>query len=177
MSLLGGEEDFDGYDDFVRGNIPETGGFLRGQDVLEGDEHVEFHRTTRDIFEERKVYDMTFNYNLTRLNLDSRHPDAGYRYAEDTEDDGVLRAEFTPTTEFCPQSHTLAIGSFRAWNGLSDRHGYDEVRVRVDDHQNSDDINERMREIEERYGGEDVDAVNAAGGDVSSSDGRWAEGP
>jgi hypothetical protein len=146
------EDIFDDYDDFVPENLPEPGAFLEGHEVLEGDEHVEFHRTTRDLFEERKVYDMTFNYNLARLSLDRRHPEAGYRYAKDTDEDGVLRAEFTPTTEFCPQSGTLVIGSFRAWNGLSDRHGYDKVNVRVDGvHQNSEGINERMRRIEERY--------------------------
>jgi hypothetical protein len=150
MSLIGDDDAFDEYDEFVSENIPEPGEFLDGYDILEGDEHVKFHRTTRDIFEERKVYDMTFNYNLARLNLDSRHPGAGYRYAE--EEDGVLRAEFTPTTEFCPQSGTLVVASFRAWNGLSDRHGYDEVRVRVDEmHHNSEDINERMSGVEERY--------------------------
>lgn len=155
--IFGSDDDkeiFDDYDEFVPEHIPEPGGFLNGHDVLEGEEHVEFHRTTHDMFEERKVYDMTFGYNLARLNLDRRHPDAGYRYAEESEE--VLRAEFTPTTEFCPQSHTLVIGSFRAWNGLSDRHGYDEVRVRVDRmHQNSDEINERMRRIEEKYDGDD----------------------
>jgi len=72
---------------------------------------------------------MTFNYNLARLNLDTRHTGAGYRYAVERDDaddaveaediDRVLRAEFTPTTLFCPQTHTLTIGSFRAWNGLS----------------------------------------------------------
>jgi len=148
-------EVFDSYEDFVPEHLPEPGSFLDGHDVLEGDEHVGFHRTTRDLFEERTVYDMTFGYNLARLNLDRRHPDAGYRYAEESEK--VLRAEFTPTTEFCPQSNTLVIGSFRAWNGLSDHHGYDEVRVRVDGtHQNSDEINESMRGIEERYDGDYV---------------------
>jgi len=84
---------------------------------------------------------MTFNYNLARLNLDTRHTSAGYRYADERDDaidavesediDRVLRAEFTPTTPFCPQTHTLTIGSFRAWNGLADRHEYDLVRVRA----------------------------------------------
>jgi hypothetical protein len=151
------EEIFDGYDDFVPEHLPEPGTFLEGHEVLEGDEHVEFHKKTRDLFDERTVYDMTFGYNLARLNLDRRHPDAGYRYAEEGENEEVLRAEFTPTTEFCPQSNTLVIGSFRAWNGLSDRHGYDEVRVRVDGmHHNSESINERMREIEEKYDGDDM---------------------
>ncbi|ELZ61003.1 hypothetical protein C467_01973 [Halorubrum hochstenium ATCC 700873] len=89
-----------------------------------------------------KVYDMTFDCNLARLNLDTRHEDAGFRYAvergdaPDTADavaaedaavgaDRVLRAESTPTTAFCPQTHTLTVGAFRAWNGLADRHEYD----------------------------------------------------
>lgn len=85
---------------------------------------------------------MTFDCNLARLNLDTRHEDAGFRYAvergdaPDTADavaaedaavgaDRVLRAESTPTTAFCPQTHTLTVGAFRAWNGLADRHEYD----------------------------------------------------
>jgi len=176
MSMFGNDDElFDDYDGFVPQHVPEPGDFLEGHDVLEGDEHVEFHRTTRELFEERKVYDMTFNYNLARLNLDSRHPNAGYRYAEDAEEDGVLRAEFTPTTEFCPQSRTLVIGSFRAWNGLSDRHGYDRVRVRVDGmHHNSDEINDAMKEIEEGFDGNEAAVVDPDG---SSDDARWAEGP
>jgi hypothetical protein len=47
--------------------------------VLVGDDHAAFHRLTRDIFEERGVHDATFGYNLARLNLDARHPDAGFR--------------------------------------------------------------------------------------------------
>ena len=43
----------------------------------------------------------------------------------------VLRAEFTPTTPFCPQSRSLTVGAFRAWNGLADRHEFDLVKVRV----------------------------------------------
>ena len=89
----------------------------------------------------------TFGYNLGDLNRDRRHPDAGYRYAE--AGDGVLRAEFTPTTPFCPRSDTLAKGSFRAWNGLSDRHDYDLVRVRVDRmHHRSDAINDQLADLE-----------------------------
>jgi len=95
---------------------------------------------------------MTFNYNLARLNLDTRHSNAGYRYAERTDDPSVLRAEFTPTTPFCPQTHTLTIGSFRAWNGLSERHEYDLVRVRAAPmHHQSEAINEQLGEVEEAY--------------------------
>ena len=161
-------ETFDEYDEFVPENLPEPGPFLDGHDVLDGDAHLAFHDLTRELFDERGVYDMTFGYNLARLNLDRRHPDAGYRYAMETDsaiarsdthesaetadDRTVLRAEFTPTTEFCPQSDTLARGSFRAWNGLSDRHGYDLVRVRVDDmHHRSESINEDMRDLERSY--------------------------
>ncbi|MFB6087238.1 MAG: hypothetical protein ABEJ85_01860, partial [Haloarculaceae archaeon] len=96
------------------------------------------------------VYDMTFNYNLARLNLDTRHPDAGYRYAEESGE--VLRAEFTPTTPFCPQTHTLTIGSFRAWNALSDRHDYDLVRVRAHPmHHQAGAINEQLADLEADY--------------------------
>jgi hypothetical protein len=143
---------FDESDAFVPENIPEPGAFLAGQNVLTDDEHVAFHETTRHLFEKRTVYDMTFGYNLARLNLDSRHEDAGYRYAEERSDPMVLRAEFAPTTPFCPQSGTLTVGSFRAWNGLSERHSYDIVRVRVDEmHNRGEVINERLRSLEEEY--------------------------
>jgi hypothetical protein len=148
---------FDDEDAFVPDHIPEPGPFVADQDILTGDEHVAFHLLTKDFFEERGVYDMTFGYNLARLNADTRHPRAGYRYAVERTDGGddessVLRAEFTPTTPFCPQSDTLTKGSFRAWNGLSDRHEYDIVRVRVSDmHHASDDINDTLEELEETF--------------------------
>jgi hypothetical protein len=153
---------FDSYDEFVPGNIPDSGRFLEGHGILTGTDHVAFHRLTRELFEERKVYDMTFNYNLARLNLDTRHTNAGYRYAVERSDaddaitdegiDRVLRAEFTPTTPFCPQTHTLTIGSFRAWNGLSDRHEFDLIRVRAAPmHHQSDAINDQLAELEETY--------------------------
>ncbi|UPV75356.1 hypothetical protein M0R89_04640 [Halorussus limi] len=149
------EETFDEYDEFRPDHLPDPGQFLRGADVLTGEEHCAFHRLTRDIFEERGVYDATFGYNLARLNLDSRHPDAGWRYARAPDGDGadedVLLAEFTPTTEFCPQSDTLTVGAFRAWNGLSDRHGFDRVSVAVAPiHHESTDINEKLRNMERR---------------------------
>jgi hypothetical protein len=131
---------------------PTPGTFLAGHDVLAGEDHVAFHETTRDLFEERGVYDMTFGYNLADLNLDTRHTEAGYRYAVDAEDPTVLRAEFTPTTPFCPQSHTLTIGSFRAWNGLRERHDFDLVRVRVDEmHQRHGAINEELADLEAEF--------------------------
>jgi len=143
---------FDDYDAFEPDTIPQPGYFLGNQNVLTGEEHVAFHQVTKEIFEERKVYDMTFNYNLARLNLDTRHTNAGYRYAEEVENPSVLRAEFTPTTPFCPQTHTLTIGSFRAWNGLDDRHDYELVRVRAADmHHQSEAINDQLGEIEEKY--------------------------
>ncbi|XVH33267.1 hypothetical protein ACNS7O_14730 (plasmid) [Haloferacaceae archaeon DSL9] len=141
---------FDDYASFVPEHVPDPGEFLDGHDVLVGEDHATFHRITRGLFEERKVYDMTFNYNLARLNLDTRHPDAGYRYAEAADDPSVLRAEFTPTTPFCPQAHTLAIGSFRAWNGLADRHDYELVRVHPM-HRQADAINDQLAEIEETF--------------------------
>jgi hypothetical protein len=143
---------FDPYDAFVSENTPDPGSFLDDHDVLIDERHAAFHRLTSQLFDERGVYDMTFGYNLARLNLDGRHPDAGYRYAVEIDDRSALRAEFTPTTPFCPQSHTLTIGSFRAWNGLSDRHEYDIVRVRVHPmHQQSVSINDRLDELERRY--------------------------
>jgi len=163
-SPWGGADDdeddlFDGYDEFAVDHVPMPARFLEGHDVLAGPDHVAFHRLTRELFEERKVYDMTFDYNLARLNLDTRHTNAGYRYAVENPDaddaidegdvDHVLRAEFTPTTPFCPQTHTLTIGSFRAWNGLADRHEYDLVRVRAAPmHHASDDINAQLADLE-----------------------------
>ena len=131
---------------------PTPGRFLSGHRVLDGDDHVAFHETSRDLFEERGVYDMTFGYNLADLNRDTRHTEAGYRYAVDADDSSVLRAEFTPTTPFCPQSHTLTKGSFRAWNGLREHHDYDVVRVRVADmHQRSSDINDELEALETAF--------------------------
>ncbi|MGB9956555.1 hypothetical protein ACOZ4B_09225 [Haloferax prahovense] len=147
-SLFGGgsrADRFDDIDQFVPEYLPDPDAFLDGHRVLDGDDHVAVHRVARDLFEARGVYDVTFGYNLARLNLDRRHPDAGFRYAEDCDDPSVLLAEFTPTTPFCPQSKTLTVGAFRAWNGLADRHDYDRVRVRVAPmHQQADAINAEL---------------------------------
>ncbi|WP_267643789.1 hypothetical protein [Haloarchaeobius amylolyticus] len=146
------EEPFDPPESFVPENLPEPGPFLREHHVLTGEDHVAFHTLTRESFEERGVYDVTFGYNLTRLNRDTRHPDAGFRYAEDADEPGVLRAEFTPTTEFCPQGKTLVTAAFRAWNGLPDRHDYDLVRVRIaPSHQASTATNEVLAGLEDAY--------------------------
>jgi hypothetical protein len=163
-SPFGKDDDslFDSCDEFVPDHNPMPDRFLEGHDVLAGSNHIAFHRLTRELFEERKVYDMTFNYNLARLNLDTRHKNAGYRYAvedRDAEDaiddesvDRVLRAEFTPTTPFCPQTHTLTIGSFRAWNGLSERHEYDLVQVRPSPmHHQNEAISDQLAELEQTY--------------------------
>ena len=165
----GSESAFDAYDEFVPGNVPPPGPFLDGHDVLEGTRHLAVHRLARALFEQRGVYDMTFGYNLARLNNDPRHPGAGYRYAvedpdgedalacggEDAGDERpsrVLRAEFTPTTAFCPQSDTLTTGSFRAWNGLADRHEFDLVRVRVAPmHQRAVAINGELEQLETTF--------------------------
>ncbi|WP_232701929.1 hypothetical protein [Halobacterium wangiae] len=172
---------FDDYDEFVPDHLPAVGQFLDGHDVLTGADHLAFHRVTRDLFEERKVYDMTFNYNLARLNLDTRHRNAGYRYAEEADDPSVLRAEFTPTTPFCPQTHTLTKGSFRAWNGLADRHEYDLVRVRADGmHHQSEPINEELAELEAKYRETGDVTVTVDSGDVGSNPmerARLEEGP
>lgn len=143
---------FDDYDEFAPERLPAPSRFLEGHDVLTDEAHIAFHRVTRELFEERTVYDVTFDYNLARLNLDTRHTNAGYRYARQADDPSVLRAEFTPTTPFCPQTHTLTIGSFRAWNGLSERHEYDLVRVRAAPmHHQSESINEELEAVEASY--------------------------
>jgi hypothetical protein len=160
-SADGGSEGFDAYDSFVPAGVPEPGPFLAGHDVLAGTEHAAFHRLTKRLFDDRGVYDVTFGYNLARLNLDRRHPGAGYRYAVESgggessaeghseHTDRVLRATFTPTTPFCPQSKSLTRGSYRAWNGEADRHEYDLVRVRVHPmHHRSESINAELADLE-----------------------------
>ena len=178
----GDEKAFDEYDEFVRENLPAPGAFLQGHDVLEGDAHVAVHGLARELFEERGVYDVTFGYNLARLNLDRQHPDAGFRYARElgADDRSVLRAEFTPTTEFCPQSDTLARGAFRAWNGLPERHEYDLVRLRVDEtHHQSDLVNEATRELEQSYleDGSLDDASSSSGEAATGGAGRSSTSP
>jgi len=176
-SPFGGEREddelFDTADEFVPENLPSPGQFLEGQDVLTGGEHVEFHDVSEELFERRGVYDMTFGYNLAQLNLDRRHPDAGFRYAREADTPDVLRAEFTPTTPFCPQSDTLTKGAFRAWNGLSNEHEYDLVRVRVaQSHQQSETINEALEALEDT--GDPDEGTGATGGRAS---GQGTDGP
>jgi len=155
LSPFGGGSDdatFDERGEFVPEHIPEPRSFLADHEVLVADAHVAVHGIARELFEERGVYDMTFGYNLARLNLDTRHPGAGFRYAEEGGERNVLRAEFTPTTAFCPQTHTLTIGAFRAWNGLSERHDYELVRIRAAPmHQESEAVNEQLRSLEQEY--------------------------
>ena len=140
-----GGPSFDEYDEFVPEHLPEPGPALQDHDVLEGEEHVRVHQIAREVFEERGVYDSTFGYNLAKLNLDHRHPDAGFRYAVDG---STLIAEFTPTTAFCPQGSVLTTAAHRAWNGLSDRHEFDEVEIRVDPmHQHSEAVNEELARL------------------------------
>ncbi|MDR9380632.1 MAG: hypothetical protein RI560_03035 [Natronomonas sp.] len=142
----GSDDLFDEYDAFVEKHVRDPGPFLDGHDLLCGEGYVAFHEITRDLFEERTVY------NLARLNLNTRHPNAGYRYAEEADDPSILRAEFTPSTPFCPQAHTLTIGSFRAWNGLTEQHDYDLGRVCATPmHHDSGSINDRLADIEETF--------------------------
>lgn len=163
-------ESFDRYDEFVPDNVPEVGPFLAGHDVLDGRAHAAFHRLTHERFEDRGVYDMTFGYNLARLNLDPRHPGAGFRYARQNDDPTVLRAEFTPTTEFCPQSDTLCLGAFRAWNGAPESHEYDLVRVRVAPmHHQAVAINGKLTQLEEEFRESgDLAATEEAGGPAAT---------
>ncbi|AGB39975.1 hypothetical protein [Natronococcus occultus] len=143
------EDQYDGWDEFVPGNVPEPGPFLQEYRVLEDGDHVAVHERARELFEKRGVYDATFGYNLAKLNLDRRHPEAGFRYAIEDGDGTVLRAEFTPTTEFCPQADALLKGAFRAWNGCSDAHEYELVRVRVrPTHHQTTAINETLADAE-----------------------------
>jgi hypothetical protein len=140
----GDDAPFDTYDAFVPAHLPDPGPFLAEADVLEGREHAAVHRLARQAFEAHGVYDATFGYNLARLNLDQRHENAGFRYARDGDE---LRAEFTPTTEFCPQSDVLSVGAFRALNDAA--HEYDVVAVRVDPmHQRSAQLNARLEHVE-----------------------------
>ncbi|SHH03428.1 hypothetical protein [Halobaculum gomorrense] len=148
-------ERFDPVDEFVPASLPEPGPFLREGDaeVLTGDAHVAVRDTARTLFEERGVRDATFGYVLTTLDRDRNHPDAGFRYARvpggdrdgDSDSDEVLRAEFTPTTGFCPQGGALATAAFRAWNADPERHGFDRVVVRVSPtYHASDAVNEQL---------------------------------
>ncbi|MFB6122486.1 MAG: hypothetical protein ABEJ78_03400 [Haloferacaceae archaeon] len=170
---FGGSSDqsggFDDYEEFVASNVPEPGPFLAAGEVLTGEDHVRVHELARDLFEERGVYDMTFGYNLAKLNLDRRHPGAGYRYAEDGD---VLLAEFTPTTEFCPQSEVLTKATFRAWNGLSEDHDYDLVKVAIHPmHHAADAINRELAEMAATYEetGSIPDEGNGGGPDAADS--------
>ncbi len=143
---------FDGWETFVPDHVPTPGPFLEGHAVLAGDDHAAFHRLTRALFEERGVYDATFGYNLARLNLDRRHPESGFRYAVDANEPSVLRAEFTPTTEFCPAADALIKGAFRAWNGLAHRHEYELVRVRVHpSHHQADALDASLERLEAQF--------------------------
>lgn len=144
--------DFDNYDAVVPDHIPDPGPFLEGHELLTGRRHAAFHRLSAGLFEQRGVYDATFGYNLARLNLDPRHPDAGFRYAVDADNPGTLWAEFTPTTAFCPQGRSLVTGAFRAWNGLAHRHEYDVVEVRVGTgHHDAETINAELEALAERF--------------------------
>lgn len=166
----------DGYDEFVPSTVPEPGWFLSDHDVLTDDEHIRFHQTTRDIFEEVKLYDVSFDYNLARLNLDTRHPNAGFRYAVEAASESTLRAEFTPKTQFCPQSLTITKASFRAWNGLPARHDYDLVRVRVDRmHHKAGAINDILRQQEKAYLESEQDTHSSESAGVTAETGNTSE--
>jgi hypothetical protein len=146
---------FDDEGSFVPAHLPDPDPFLTDGpgEVLTDEAHVRVHDWSRDVFEARGVYDATFGYNLARLNDDTRHPDAGIRYARDGDE---LRAVFTPTTAFCPQAETLAVAAFRAWNGRADGaetpappDGIDHVRVRVASlHRDHERIDARLRSLE-----------------------------
>ncbi|MEF8774025.1 MAG: hypothetical protein V5A37_04840 [Halobacteriales archaeon] len=152
-----GGPNFDGYGEFVPEHLPDPGPALTDHEVLAGEDHVAVHRTVRDVFEDRGVYDATFGYNLAKLNLDPRHPEAGFRYA--VEDGTVLHAAFTPTTGFCPQGEVLSVAAHRALNGLSDRLEFDRAVVHVDPmHQHSEAINAKLAGLDPEDGPGDQEA-------------------
>lgn len=159
------EETFDEEGTFAPENIPEPGPFLQDHEVLSGRDHVALHAHARRAFDEYGVYDATFGYNLTRLNLDRRHPDAGLRYARDADDPETLLVEFTPTTPFCPQSESLTRGTFRALTATSDEREYERVMVRVHPmHNAADGINEALERAEEQFAETgSLDAVSRGG--------------
>ncbi|GAB3419690.1 hypothetical protein GCM10027435_21370 [Haloparvum alkalitolerans] len=174
--LRGGDADDDVFDEegaYVPEHLPEPGAFLDGHEVLTGDDHLAVHAASRERFEEFGVYDATFGYNLAQLNRDTRHPDAGLRYAVDDVAPDVLRVEFTPTTAFCPQSGTLVTGIFRAWNASESEYRLVSVRV-APMHQHSEATNEKLAGLEERYleTGEvavDEESPTASGADESET--------
>lgn len=148
LSLFGRRDFLDEWDQYIPDHLPEPGPYLDGHDVLTGDDHVAIHTAVRDVFELRGVYDVAYDYNLARLNIDRRYPDAGLRYAIDADDSTHLRVEFTPSTEFCPQAASLAPAAFRAlWaEGVKE---YDQVTVRIAPaHHIADSINEALEGLE-----------------------------
>lgn len=170
-----GEDCFDEEGEYVPSNIPEPGPFLEEHTLLTDDAHVEMHDHARESFEEFGVYDATFGYNLARLNLDRRHPDAGLRYARDRDDERVLRVEFTPTTPFCPQSESLTRGTFRALTRTRERSDYDVVRVRVHPmHHAADGINDSLERGEEQFA--ETGSLEAVPRSVSSNGERSTAG-
>ncbi|ADB60603.1 hypothetical protein Htur_1718 [Haloterrigena turkmenica DSM 5511] len=177
-STTPGGDGFEPWDAFDPDHAPAPGPFLEGHDVLAGDDHLAFHRLTRELFEERGVYDATFGYNLARLNLDRRHPEAGFRYAVDADDPSILRAEFTPTTEFCPQAEALVTGAFRAWNGLADRHEYELVRVRAHpSHHQSDALDAELERLETEFRETGTVPGAEADADAATDDGTTPQSP
>lgn len=137
----------DDWEEFVPEHLPAPGPHLEDHDVLAGRAHVEFHQRVRDVFERRGVYDAAYGYNLARLNLDTRFPDAGLRYAAAAGDEDCLRVAFTPTTAVCPETASLAPAILRATT--EEEVGYDRVRVRVTArYQYADRVNETLQELE-----------------------------
>lgn len=145
-----GDGYLDDWDEFVPDHLPEPGPHLDGHDVLVGEPHLDLHRSVRDIFEIRGVYDAAYGYNLAQLNLDRRYPDAGLRYAVErgTESEPTcLRVEFTPTTAVCPETVSLAPAILRALT-VEDV-GYERVRVRVTArYQHADRLNAVLADLE-----------------------------
>lgn len=144
----------DDWDEYRPDTLPAPGAHLDGHDVLTGERHLELHRSVRDVFERRGVYDAAYGYNLARLNLDTRFPDAGLRYAVEerpaSPEQEVLRVAFTPTSAVCPETVSLAPGILRALTAEAGDVGSDRVRVRVTGrYQHADRLNAVLRDLEQ----------------------------
>ncbi len=121
-----------------------------------------------DLFDERGVYDVTFGYNLARLNLDRRHPDAGFRYAEDRDDPSVLLAEFTPTTRFARSRDAHRRRVPRVERAVGPPRLRPSPSPREPSHHQSASINDQLQELETRY--RQTGELRTDGGDEASDD-------
>lgn len=143
----------DDWDEFRPEHLPDPGAHLADHEVLTGEAHLDLHRSVRDVFERRGVYDAAYGYNLARLNLDTRFPDGGLRYAVEeapaADEPSGLRVAFTPTTAVCPETVSLAPAVLRALTAEAEDVGFESVRVRVTSrYQHADRLNSVLSDLE-----------------------------